>query len=59
MKPVRALLPLLALGVSSLLVAAETSGELGWRGVDESAIKAVNDLMDKGLPALKKAVEGK
>lgn len=26
---------------------------------DETAIKAVTDLMDKGLPALKKAVEGK
>ena len=33
----RALLPLLALGVSSLLVAAETSGEIGWRGVTETA----------------------
>ncbi|MDO8933581.1 MAG: nitrous oxide reductase family maturation protein NosD [Rhodocyclaceae bacterium] len=29
----RALLPLLALGISTLLVAAETGGEIGWRGV--------------------------
>jgi nitrous oxidase accessory protein len=40
MKPGRALLPLLALGVSTLLVAAETGGEIGWRGVDESQTKA-------------------
>jgi nitrous oxidase accessory protein len=33
----RALLPLLALGVSTLLVAAETGGEIGWRGVTEIA----------------------
>jgi nitrous oxidase accessory protein len=39
MKLPRALLPLLALGVSTLLVAAETSGEIGWRGVDASAGK--------------------
>lgn len=31
------MLPLLALGISTLLVAAETSGEIGWRGVDEGA----------------------
>jgi len=31
----RALLPLLALGISTLLVAAESGGEIGWRGVNE------------------------
>lgn len=37
----RALLPLLGLGVSTLLVAAETVGELGWRGVEETESKPV------------------
>jgi nitrous oxidase accessory protein len=40
MKLPRALLPLLALGVSTLLIAAETSGEIGWRGVIEGEVKA-------------------
>jgi nitrous oxidase accessory protein len=37
----RTLLPLLGLGVSTLLVAAETVGELGWRGVEETENKTV------------------
>lgn len=36
----RALLPLLALGISTLLVAAETGGEIGWRGVAADATQA-------------------